>query len=204
MVSSVKDNTGVPFQARSQRLPVSRIMMALLVVAGAMALMWVVSIPPWRAPDEPAHFSYIEFLSREHALPYPGEAFLYPDVIESQGRTNFLGIMGEEHTPVDPTVGQPNSAAGHPPLYYLLMLPAYWVFSGGSTETQLYGVRVWSVGIFLVLIALSYRFARLVFPRAPYLQIGVPLLMIFHPQLVFVSSGVMNDSLLVLLFTAFL
>ena len=74
------------------------------------------------------------------------------------------------------------------------MLPAYRAARGGTVETQLYAVRIWGIVIFLLLIAVSYRLAREVFPRAACLQAGVPLLLIFHPQLGFISAGVSNDS----------
>lgn len=182
----------------------NRVLVALLVLAAAKSLLWTMAIPPWRAPDEPQHFGYIQHLSRERSIPLSGETFLYPDLFQSLERTNFAGVLGDETTVVNLEVRQENPAAGHPPLYYMSMLPAYWAAASGSTESQLYAVRAFGAIVFLLLIAVSYRFARLLFPDAAYLQIGVPLLMIFHPQLGFIGAGVMNDTLAVLLFTLFL
>lgn len=191
--------------AAGRWLMLNRVLVALLVLALAKCLVWTIAIPPWRAPDEPQHFGYIQHLSREHSIPLSGETYFYPDTFESMSRTNFGGILsGEDSSYYDPGQEKLNPAAGHPPLYYLTMLPAYWAASGGSVETQLYAVRVAGAVFFLLLIAVSYRFARLIFPRAGYLQTGVPLLMILHPQLGFISAGVMNDLLAVLLFTYFL
>lgn len=185
-------------------LGANKVLLALLLLAAVKSLLWTVAIPPWRAPDEPQHFGYVEHLSREHTIPLNGAAYLYPDIFESLARTNFAGITGSETTIVDPNVQQLNPAAQHPPLFYTLALPAYAAGSGSSIETQLYLVRLVNVLIFMALIFVAYRFARLVFPGAAYLQIGVPLLMIFHPQLGFISAGAMNDVLLTLLFTLFL
>lgn len=185
-------------------LGANRVLLALLLLAAVKSLLWTVAIPPWRAPDEPQHFGYIEHLSREHTVPLNGATYLYPDIFESLARTNFAGITGAESTTVDPATRQLNPAAQHPPLFYTLALPAYMAGSGSSIETQLYLVRLINVLVFMALIFVSYRFARLVFPGAAYLQIGVPLLMIFHPQLGFISAGAMNDALLTFLFTLFL
>lgn len=185
-------------------LDANKVLLALLLLAAIKSLLWTVAIPPWRAPDEPQHFGYIEHLNRERSIPLNGATYLYPDIFESLARTNFAGITGSESTTVDPATKQLNPAAQHPPLFYTLALPAYLAGSGASIETQLYLVRLVNVLIFMALIFVAYRFARLVFPKAIYLQIGVPLLMIFHPQLGFISAGAMNDALLTFLFTLFL
>lgn len=186
-------------------LSLNRILTALLLLAFLKCLLWTIAIPPWRAPDEPQHFGYIQHLSREKSLPLSGETYFYPDTFGSMTRTNFGGILsGADSSYYDPHQEKLNPAAGHPPLYYMAMLPAYWASTGGSIETQLYMVRLAGAIFFLLLIAVSYRFAQLLFPAAGYLQIGVPLLMILHPQLGFISAGVMNDTLAVLLFTYFL
>lgn len=183
----------------------NRVLAALLLLALMKCLLWTMAVPPWRAPDEPQHFGYIQHLSREKSIPLSGETWFYPDMFESMTRTNFGGILsGEESSYYDPGQEKLNPAAGHPPLYYLTMLPAYWISSGGSIETQLYIVRLAGAVFFLLLVAVSHRFARLLFPAAPFMQIGIPLLMILHPQLGFISAGVMNDILAVLLFTYFL
>jgi 4-amino-4-deoxy-L-arabinose transferase-like glycosyltransferase len=182
----------------------NRIITVLLLLAAVKGMIWAVAIPPWRTPDEPQHFSYIQLFSRDHRLPRGDEAYVYPDVLSSMGSTNFMGIWGEEVTPVDTSNLQINPAANHPPLYYLLMFPAYRLALGGSVETQLYAVRIWGTAIFLLLILVSWRLARLVFPRALYLQIAIPLMMILHPQLGFISAGVSNETLTTLLFTFWL
>ncbi|MHB1391305.1 MAG: glycosyltransferase family protein [Thermoleophilia bacterium] len=182
----------------------NRVLLALLLLAAAKSVLWSVAIPPWRAPDEHEHFGYIEYLSKEHSIPLYGNTYFYPDVFESLSRTNFHGIAGSESTVVDPQTRQLNPASMHPPLYYTLMLPVYEMSTGASVETQLYVVRIFGGLIFLALIAVAYRLAMLVFPGAPYMQMGVPLLMIFHPQLAFISAGGMNDALLTLLFTFYL
>lgn len=177
---------------------------ALLILAAIVSTLWVIAIPPWRTPDEFHHFGYIQYLARERSIPVSGRAYLYRDLLESYQSTNFRAIFGKDTTEVNLEVPEVNNAAGHPPLYYSLALPAYAAASGGSMETQLYAVRIFSCLLFVLLIAASYRMAQAVFPRAVYLQIGVPLLLIFHPQFVFISASANNDLLLALLFTWFL
>lgn len=185
-------------------LGANSVLLVLLTLAASVSILWSISTLPWRMPDEPAHFGYIQYLSREKSVPLLQRAYYYPDVIESQNRTNFRGAFGEETTYIDPDSPLWNSAAGHPPLYYALMLPAYELSQGGAIESQLYFVRIAGALIFMALIAVAYKFAKLLFPKAVYLQVGIPMLLILHPQHAYISSGVMNDSLLTLLFTYFL
>lgn len=182
----------------------NRVLVALLVLAAMMSALWSVAMPPWRAPDEPHHFGYIQYMAREQSVPLGGRVDHYPDLLQSLNRTNLGIAMGQEGAYWDPDARDPNNAAGHPPLYYSLMLPAYGISSGGSIETQLYVLRICGAAIFMMLVAVSYQLARRVFPRARYFQIGVPLLIILHPQLGMVSASVNNDALLALLFTWFL
>lgn len=187
-------------------LSANQVLLALLVLAASVYTLWVMGTLPWRMPDEPAHFTYLQNLSREGSIPVPNRAYYYPDQYESRNRTNFLGVFGAEVTNVNPAAAnlEINSAAAHPPLYYLLMFPAYRIAEGRAIESQVYFVRMTSLVIFLALIVVSYRFARLLFPDAVYLQAGIPTLMILHPQLAYISSGVMIDGLQALLFTFFL
>lgn len=173
----------------------------LVVLAAAVAILWAIAVPPWRPNDEPQHFGYIQYLSQNQSVPYPGDAWLGEDIVISHNTTNFFGMVGKEETNIDPGQAVMPAASGDPPLYYALMLPAYWASAGGSVETQMYAVRLFSTVIFILLTVAAYEFAKLVFPKAPYFQLGVPLLMIFHPQLLFIFTSVTNDSLLALLFT---
>lgn len=173
----------------------------LMVLAAVVAILWAIAVPPWRPNDEPQHFGYIQYLSQHQSVPYPGDAWLGEDIIISHNTTNFFGMVGKKETYIDPSQAIMPAASNDPPLYYALMLPAYWASAGGSVETQMYAVRLFGTAIFVLLIVAAYEFAKLVFPKAPYLQLGVPLLMIFHPQLLFILTSVTNDSLLVLLFT---
>ncbi|MCL4472806.1 MAG: glycosyltransferase family 39 protein [Actinobacteria bacterium] len=179
----------------------NRILVALLILAAAKSVLWVAATPPWRSPDSYLHFGYIEFLSREHTVPVSGRLDHYPDVLQSLERTNLYGVFGLYETHMDLVTPQVNNASGHPPLYYTLMLPAYWAASGGSMETQLYSVMLFTSIFSVLLVWAAYRLAREIFPGKTYMQIGVPLLLIFHPQLGFISSSVVQDSLLALLFT---
>lgn len=180
----------------SHKIPV-----ALLTLAASVYILWSLAALPWRMPDEPAHFTYLQNMSREGSIPLVNKDSYYPDLYESKNRTNFLGVFGARATNIDPATFEVNSAAAHPPLYYVLMYPAYKISEGSAIESQLYFLRLMGLPIFLALVVVSYRFACLLFPDKLYLQAGIPMLMILHPQLAFISAGVMNDGLLTLLFT---
>lgn len=205
--SQAQDNRG----SREQRgdflsrwLRDNRVMVVLMVLAGCISLLWVAATPPWRAPDEPAHFGYLQYLDREQTIPLVTRAYYYPDMFESKNRTNYMGVFGYQSTSLDLQTVEQDSAAGHPPLYYIMMFPAYELTGGSAIESQLYFVRLVGIAFFVALVGVAYRFAVLLFPRAPYFQAGIPLLMALHPQLAFVSAGAMNEMLLIFLFTLFL
>jgi hypothetical protein len=176
----------------------------LALLAVVISLLWIMTAPPWRTPDEPAHFGYVQYLDREHSLPLFGRADYYPDELAALNRDNFSGIWGAPVTTIDITVPQVNPAGGTPPLYYWLVYPAFRLTAGGGIETQLYAMRTMGAAIFAMLALVSWRLARLLFPRQRYLQLGIPLLVVLHPQLGFITAGVITDGLLALLFTWFL
>lgn len=187
-------------------LSANKVLLALLVMASTVYLLWAIATPPWRMPDEPAHFTYLQNLNREGSIPLPNGTSYYSDLYESKNRTNFFGVNGSEATNLSPDDAsrEINTASAHPPLYYLLMFPAYRISEGMAIESQIYFIRIVGMGVFLGLIFASYRFAQLLFPDAVYLQAGIPMLIILHPQFVYISSGVIIDGLQVLLFTIFL
>ncbi len=176
----------------------------LVLLAAAMGILWAIASPPWRPNDETRHFGYVQYLSRNMSIPYPGLGWVGANIIASENRTDYYGQVGKKETSFPPDAKQVVASAD-PPLYYALMVPVDRVFRGLSVEGQLYAVRLFgSVVIFVLLVAAAYKVGELVFPDAHYFQIGLPLLLIFHPQLLFVFTSVTNDGLVALLYTLLL
>ncbi len=86
-------------------------------------------------------------------------------------------------------------AANHPPLYYLLMAPIYWLSeqAGASVETQLYLLRLAAIPFGLAVVLLSYLTTRLIFPRDAFLLICVPAFVALQTQISYEATMVNND-----------
>ncbi len=94
-------------------------------------------------------------------------------------------------------------AANHPPLYYLLMAPIYWLSeqAGASVETQLYLLRLAAIPLGLVVILLAYLTTRLIFPRDSFMLITVPALVALQTQVSYEATMVNNDILAIAIYS---
>ena len=86
-------------------------------------------------------------------------------------------------------------AANHPPLYYLLMAPIYWLSeqAGSSPETQMYLFRMAAIPFGLAVVVLAYLTTRLIFPRNTFMLIGVPAFVALQTQISYEATMVNND-----------
>ena len=86
-------------------------------------------------------------------------------------------------------------AANHPPLYYLIMAPIYWLSeqAGASVETQLYLLRLAAIPFGIAIVLLAYLTTRLIFPRDTFLLIGVPAFVALQTQISYEATMVNND-----------
>jgi 4-amino-4-deoxy-L-arabinose transferase-like glycosyltransferase len=95
-------------------------------------------------------------------------------------------------------------AANHPPLYYMLMTPLYWLTDGASPETQLYFFRAAAIPFGLITIFLAYLLARLLFRDDSFLAITVPAFVAFQPQVSYEAAMVNNDIVAIAAYSALL
>ena len=82
---------------------------------------------------------------------------------------------------------KPNYEATQPPLYYAVVGLWYdlgkWLgMEGGNL---LYWTRLFNLPMYVLLVWLSYRFAKEVFPASKFVYLGVPLVLVFFPQEIF-------------------
>jgi 4-amino-4-deoxy-L-arabinose transferase-like glycosyltransferase len=83
--------------------------------------------------------------------------------------------------------------ANHPPLYYLAMLPVYWLSSGGSVETQLYLLRLAAIPFGLVTVFCAWFTAQLMFPKDWFITCLATAFVTFQPQVSYESAMFNND-----------
>ena len=149
-----------------------------LAVYLALAAGYACIIPPGSGPDEPDHLAYVRSLAVNHQLPALPNGPLSRD-------------PGRIVTP----------QAQHPPAYYLLVTPVYWL-TGGATVPFYRVARLVSVLLGLGAILLIRRAAQLVFPtRASVLALTVLFASTFG-TLQYVSGTLNNESLAALTVSA--
>ena len=174
----------------------------LIVAAGFVrGLFWVVAAPVWYPIDEAQHYSYVESLAHGNGIPVVGRDHVSEDVLtvaKDSPTTPYRGL---------PLLPEPDEEswgafreqyeAVQTPLYYLAMVPFYWVSRPLGILTSIYMMRVASLLLVLTAVPLTFLLARETFPKFPGVWIAAPALLVtlqgFNGNL----SSVNNDVLLV-------
>ncbi|HEY7033858.1 MAG TPA: hypothetical protein VH482_21150 [Thermomicrobiales bacterium] len=91
--------------------------------------------------------------------------------------------------------------ANHPPLYYILNAPLYWLTERGSPASQLYVLRAAAIPLGLMTVVLAYLMVRALFPGDAFLSITVPAFVAFQPQISYEAAMVNNDILCIALYS---
>ncbi len=140
----------------------------LLCLAFLVRLPWLLMIPQVEAPDENTHLWVIEFIAKNFHL--PGS-----DSIMNSGPQAVYGSI--------------------PQFGYLPHILFYKVFQHIlSANTIFYAARLGSLFMGLILVAAAYFIGRILFLPHHISALAVPLIIVFHPQFVFVTSYTNNDS----------
>ena len=91
--------------------------------------------------------------------------------------------------------GNPNTAGGHRPGYYLLDAVGYLIGRGDNFYATLWAMRLVSALLGGVAAACTVLFMRALLPPAPVvLAVVAGALVAFLPQFAFISGGVNNDA----------
>ena len=168
-------------------------LIVLLLIFVLLGILYNISLPLFEAPDEMAHFRYVNWLATGHSLPN----------IDTD-----LHAVGHE--------------VGQPPLYYSLLAPLvasvnmddlYQIapanpYRGGAiamnyhtsaerfpyrnTALAVHLARLASTLIAVVTITSTYGIARIAAPKQAVLAAA---LVAFNPQFLFISASVNNDNL---------
>lgn len=143
---------------------------ALIVGLGLFLRMaFAVFTPPFQAPDEQAHFLYIQYLAVNQQFPVQ------------------TAVTGDETHAWE---------YHQPPLYYLLLAGPMWVLQwlGLGPESILIWLRVWGLGFWLGQMALLRRMLT-AWGWNDAEAMGVISVWAFLPSAVFLSAMVNNDQL---------
>jgi 4-amino-4-deoxy-L-arabinose transferase-like glycosyltransferase len=95
-------------------------------------------------------------------------------------------------------------AANHPPLYYLMMTPVYWLIKGGSPAFQVYVLRALTIPFGMATVLLAFLMVREIFPYDKFLLITVPAFVAWQPQVSYEAAMLNNDMLCIALYSLIL
>lgn len=195
------------FNWPDQQISSKNIFLAILLFGLLHGLLYVFIIPPWQHYDEPTHFEYAWMIANQNRLPQRGEfdnqirREIQISMVET-GFSPWLEIASPDHNNADPIwIGV--SQVGDPPLYYILVSIPLRLFSGATVLTQLYVGRIFSVGLFLLIILVSHFWSEILF-RPGKLRWLVPLLVAGLPGLVDLTSAMSSDSAAILFYSLYL
>jgi hypothetical protein len=195
------------------RVPRAARLCALVAIISAAC--WSAITPPFEAPDEPAHFAYVQQLAETGQLPSTNEGN-YSQAEEAA----LSGLLVSEVLwhPENHTVstaaqqrrlqeylslpaartdgGNAGVAASEPPLYYALQVIPYDLGSGGSLLDSLALMRLLSALMAGFTALFIYMFAREALPGTPWAWTVAGLGAALLPLLGFMSGVVNPDSML--------
>ena len=188
-------------------------------IACLNAASWSIITPPFQAPDEPAHFAYVQQLAETGTLPAATEAISSEEDVALED-LNHESIMYNTVYGVNPSttaqlrleddLSQPLSrrgggagvAASEPPLYYALQVIPYTVAAGSSLLDRLALMRLLSVLMAGLTALFAFAFISESLPRAPWAWTVGGLGVALFPLLGFMSGIVNPDSMLCAVSTA--
>ncbi|MDE3076630.1 MAG: DUF2142 domain-containing protein [Chloroflexota bacterium] len=160
---------------------------AILVIFVGLALAYARAVPPWQAPDEPAHYNYVKFLAEHGQLPVlqPGD---YPA---------RLVPLAPKPT-VAPDIALFRYESHQPPLYYAVAAVLYRLGAG------VFALRALSVFFGALLLVVAYFCVRLIFPRWPAGALAAAAFVGFIPMHLFMAASIENDTLAELVLSSLL
>lgn len=159
------------------------LILSLYLVLGALYALY---IPPWQAPDEPAHFNYIRSLAEEGRLPELK--------IGDYPVTYLEEIKAHRFAPgwsIDPL----RYEAHQPPLYYFCASVIYRLARPLGMPGILYTLRLFSVLIGAAGLGVGYGVMRRLMPHRPTLALGAVAFAGTLPMHIAMTAAVNNDGL---------
>lgn len=143
-------------------------------------------VRPWDVPDEVGHFSYISDLATGKGLPVLHETYINEEI--------WAHFTRHAEAPVGS-----NWIAQHPPLYHVVMVPAYWIGSlfGDSFWGSFYLIRAitalfFGLGIFVLVRAFQEV------DLSPTTSLGLGLMLACVPAHTYLAAAVNHDALIFL------
>lgn len=181
----------------------------ILVLTLAKGIVWSVVQPPLQAPDETAHFTYVQYLAENGQLPKVGPTEEdAPEVLEFWRRARFSEVRSSAGSLYRPVTGAPpalsrlsangNSSAGaYPPAYYACAALCYRLAYRADVTARFYAARLSSAFLGLLTVAAAWLIGRSLFPRSRTFPAAFCLTAGLQPMNSMLGASVNNDALLI-------
>jgi hypothetical protein len=190
------------------------------------AAIWSIVMPAFNAPDEAAHYAYVESLGEHHRLPYkdpsaPGGSYSAQALVAiqltalhvtqhpeiklpwtslEQAEWARANAAAPERRP-DLVGGGYTAARSYSPFYYVLELPAYLAAKGSDVFTKLGLMRLVSALLAGATALAAFLFVRELFPTRTWAAALGGFAVAFQPMFAQMGGAVNNDILLFLMAT---
>ena len=197
--------------ATLRQIPTAALICAL--VACINAACWSFITPPFQAPDEPAHFAYVQQLAETGTLPSSGEEQYSPEemtalqdlrqeYIREEPQHLSISSQAEQHrlqhelsAPLGRSdEGDAGVAASEPPLYYALEAIPYGLGTGGTLLDRLELMRLLSALMAGLTALFVFLFVRETLPRVRWAWTVGGLAVALAPLPAFMSGSVNTDA----------
>jgi 4-amino-4-deoxy-L-arabinose transferase-like glycosyltransferase len=192
-----------------------RTLAALLALTLLLGIAWTLVTPPFQAPDENAHFAYVQLLAERFELPGRDDRPVFStEQLKAGSASNSDQAAAVQETRMEwsksayerwragesrqprTDAGGPNPASSNPPLYYLYEVPAYRLGEGADQFTRLQLARIASVLWLLVTVTAVWLLAGELFGTNRLLQLAAAGTAALAPMMQFVSASVTPDAML--------
>ncbi len=207
-----------------------RFLWLLLVIFLAKGVLIALAFPPYSGHDEVMHYAYLRTVAEEGRVPIipdlgewratrtrdaqptfdhaPEELFKYAQKGKPKSSFTTSDWYGGWSTTVWSVTYEgeyyPSGwiyTGNHPPLFYLLLTPVYWLVQGLDIDQQIYVFRVATIPMGMLTVVFAYLTVRTIFPRDRFLAMTVPAFVAFQPQISYEAS-MLNNDILAIMFTS--
>jgi hypothetical protein len=161
----------------------------LLLVLGVyvvLATQYAYLTPKWQAPDEPAHYNYVQFVARENRLP----------VLESGDYPfDYLEQIKSARFPESMSIAPIRYEFHQPPAYYILASVVARMAGNAGRDPGFYALRLFSVVQGCAVLVLTYRLTQYVLPGQNVWASLSAAMVALVPMHLSMTAAINNDTL---------
>jgi 4-amino-4-deoxy-L-arabinose transferase-like glycosyltransferase len=180
-----RENPCAPDHACLSR-PAERLALtAILLLYLGIGFLYATRVPPYNAPDEPAHANYARDLA----------AGRWPVLQPGDWDAALLERLKSTRFPPGSDVSPIRYESHQPPLYYLLIAPVARLSAGQGERGQVVAMRLATLLIGVAALLALYACAGLLLPRDRATALLAVALAAFVPMHIAVGASVSNDAL---------